>query len=85
MELVNFREELKNNAIEGLYDCVCDYIPEWLKDKVKRCHLNIPTRLYVEEIYDRNIWEKIILELEKIFKLIQRNCPISSSYPVFRI
>jgi len=58
MELVNFREELKKNAIEGLYDCVCDYIPEWLKDKVKRCHLNIPTRLYVEEIYDRNILKK---------------------------
>jgi len=61
MELVNIREQLKNNAIEGLYDCVCGYIPEWLKDKVKRC-LNMPR-----------------------FKLIQCNCPISSSYTAFRI
>ena len=83
MELVNFREELKNNVIEGLYDCVCDYIPEWLKDKVKHCHSNIPTRLHIEEIYDRKSWEKVILELEKNFKLIQCNCPVSSSYPVF--
>jgi len=85
VELVNFREKLKREAIEGLCDCVCVRVLEWLEDKVEQCRIELPVHLHFKRIYDPSTWKETVHEMERRGKLYQCSCPVSSSYVVFQV
>jgi len=40
-EITDFCDKLMSGAFEGLCECVCVHIIEWLKDKVEPCRMEI--------------------------------------------
>ena len=42
-DVSDFCENLMSKAFEGMCDCVCMHVSEWLKDKVESCQVPITT------------------------------------------
>jgi len=79
-----FCENLMSIAIEGLCDCVCVHVIEWLKNKVERCQLDIITQSQIKKLkYISRPCERTIQETETKIKWFRFICRVSSSYVVF--
>jgi len=66
-----------SGAFEGLCDCLCVRVLEWLEDKVEQCRMEIPLHLHIKKLYDPRSWERKMHEMEGRGKLFHCSCPVS--------
>jgi len=79
--IFRFFETLMSEAFEGVCDCACTNVSEWLKDKVESCQVAITTQSQKIRYCPRSCL-RTLQETEK-YKRFRCTCRVSSSHAVF--
>jgi len=64
-EVSDFFETLMSKALEGMCDCACINVSEWLKDKVKSCQVAIKADSQKPIRYCPRSWLRTLQERER--------------------
>jgi len=81
-EFSDFCETLMSKAFEGMCDCACINVGEWLKDNVESCQVAITTQSQKPIRYCPRSWLRTLHETER-YKRVRCTCRVTSSYAVF--
>jgi len=83
-EISDFCETLMSKLFEGMCDCECINVSEWLKDKVESFQLAITTHSQKPIIYCPRSWLRTLQKTER-YKAFRCTCRDTSSYAVFLV
>jgi len=81
-EVTDFYEELMSKAFEGMCDCSCIHVSEWLKVKGETCQVLITTQSQKPVRYCPRSWLRTLQETET-YKRFHCTCRVTSSHAVF--
>jgi len=83
-DVSDFCENLMSKAFEGMCDCVCIHVSEWLKEEVKLCQVPIRTESLLQRKvrYCPRSWLRTLQETEK-YGRYRCTCRVTSSHAVF--
>ena len=81
-EVSDFFETLMSKALEGMCDCACINVSEWLKDNVESCEVAITTQSQKPIRYCSRFWLRTLQETER-YKRFRCTYRVTSSHAVF--